>query len=106
MPCRRRKAMTDTTKLGPWVRRFLLEHLVAERTLAVVPAAWRVEVSPAKPAKEDFFLHVLEIGDRGDPRSPRVELVDGSNLVGALIEGGAIAVFASIDGPVTQGEIT
>jgi site-specific recombinase XerD len=26
--------MTDTTKLGPWVRRFLLEHLVDERNLA------------------------------------------------------------------------
>lgn len=26
--------MTDTTKLGPWVRRFLLEHLVSERNLA------------------------------------------------------------------------
>jgi integrase/recombinase XerD len=27
--------MNDTTLLGPWVRRFLLEHLVAERNLAV-----------------------------------------------------------------------
>jgi len=26
--------MTDTSKLGPWVRRFLLEHLVDERNLA------------------------------------------------------------------------
>jgi len=26
--------MTDTVKLGPWVRRFLLEHLVGERNLA------------------------------------------------------------------------
>jgi integrase/recombinase XerD len=26
--------MTDTSKLGPWVRRFLLEHLVGERNLA------------------------------------------------------------------------
>jgi site-specific recombinase XerD len=26
--------MTDATKLGPWVRRFLLEHLVDERNLA------------------------------------------------------------------------
>jgi integrase/recombinase XerD len=26
--------MTDTTKLGSWVRRFLLEHLVSERNLA------------------------------------------------------------------------
>jgi integrase/recombinase XerD len=25
--------MTDTAKLGPWVRRFLLEHLVGERNL-------------------------------------------------------------------------
>ena len=26
--------MTETAKLGPWVRRFLLEHLVGERNLA------------------------------------------------------------------------
>jgi len=26
--------MTDTSLLGPWVRRFLLEHLVGERNLA------------------------------------------------------------------------
>jgi len=26
--------MTDTARLGPWVRRFLLEHLVSERNLA------------------------------------------------------------------------
>ncbi len=26
--------MTDATKLGPWVRRFLLEYLVGERNLA------------------------------------------------------------------------
>src|SRR5689334_6023474 len=33
MPARR-MAMRDTSLLGPWVRRFLLEHLVAERNLA------------------------------------------------------------------------
>jgi len=26
--------MRETTKLGPWVRRLLLEHLVSERNLA------------------------------------------------------------------------
>ena len=26
--------MTDTARLGPWVRRFLLEHLIGERNLA------------------------------------------------------------------------
>ena len=48
----------------------------------------------------------MEINDRGDTRTPRVELVDGSNLVGALIEGGTITLFATIDGPVTEGEVT
>ena len=27
--------MRDTNLLGPWVRRFLLEHLVAERNLSI-----------------------------------------------------------------------
>jgi hypothetical protein len=80
--------------------------LLPSNTRAIVPAAWRMEVSPAKPAKEDLFLHILEIGDRGDPRAPRIELVDGSNLVGALVEGGTITLFATIDGPVTEGEVT
>ncbi len=82
------------------------DKLLRSNTRAVVPAAWRVEVSPLKPAKEDFFLHVLEIGDKGDPRTPRVELVDGSNLIGALVEGGTVVLFATIDGVVTEGEVT
>jgi len=80
--------------------------LLPSNTRAVVPAAWRVEVSPAKPAKEDFFLNVLEIGDRSDSRKPRVELVDGSNLIGALVEGGTVVLFSTIDGPVVDGEVT
>src|SRR5215469_13671067 len=31
---RREASMSDRTLLGPWVRRFLLEHLVCERNLA------------------------------------------------------------------------
>jgi len=27
--------MSDALKLGPWVRRFLLEHVVGERNLAL-----------------------------------------------------------------------
>lgn len=80
--------------------------LLPSNTRAVVPAAWRIEVSPSKPAKEDFFLHLMEITDRGDKRAPRVELVDGSNLIGALIEGGTLTLFATTDGPVTEGEVT
>jgi len=82
------------------------EKLLPSNTRAVVPAAWRVEVSPAKLAKEDFFLHVLEIGDKGDPRRPKVELVDGVNLIGALVEGGTVTLFATGEGVVTEGEVT
>jgi hypothetical protein len=82
------------------------EKLAPSNTRAVVPAAWRVEVSPTRPANEDFFLHVLEIGDKGDSRTRKVELVDGSNLTGALIEGGTVTLFATTDGVVTEGEAT
>ena len=82
------------------------EKLLPSNTRAVVPAFWRVEVSPSKPAKEDFFLHVLEIGDKGDTRSRKVELVDGSNFTGALIEGGTVVLFATTDDVVVDGEAT
>ncbi len=72
----------------------------------VVPGAWRIEVSPAIAAKEDLFLHVLEIGDKGDTRAPRVELVEGRNLVGALVENETLTLFATADQPVTEGEMT
>jgi len=48
----------------------------------------------------------MEIGDRADTRSPKVELVDGSNLIGALIEGGTVSLFAMTDGGITEGEAT
>jgi heparin/heparan-sulfate lyase len=80
--------------------------LLPSNTRAVVPAGWRVEVSPSKPAKEDLFLHLMEIGDQNDSRKPRVELVDGSNFIGASIEGGTVVLFSTIDGPVIDGEVT
>ena len=43
---------------------------------AVVPGGWRIEVSPAQAAREDVFLHALEIGDKGAP-TRRIEAIDG-----------------------------
>ncbi|MCA1620480.1 MAG: heparinase II/III-family protein [Acidobacteria bacterium] len=82
------------------------EKLLPSNTRAVVPAAWRVEVSPAKPSKEDAFLNVMEIGDRGRMAARKVELADGSNLTGAAVEGGVLALFAAADARVTEGEAT
>jgi hypothetical protein len=65
-----------------------------------------VEVSPSKPSKEDAFLNVLEIGDRGRLGARRIELADGSGLTGAAVEGGVLALFADTDGRVSEGEAT
>jgi len=44
--------MTDTTLLGPWVRRFLLEYLVKERNLAI---NMRVHIRTAIDRLDDYF---------------------------------------------------
>jgi hypothetical protein len=83
-----------------------LERLSPSNARSVVPGAWRVEISPAAPAKEDRFLHVLEIGDAGDSRSRRVERVQGHRLEGALVENGLLALFDADDEPLVEGEVT
>jgi hypothetical protein len=83
-----------------------LDHISPSNMLHVVPGAWRIEISPAQPNKDDLFLNVLEIGDKGDSRSLRVELADGSNLSGAAIAGQALALFAKGEVPVMSGEVT
>jgi hypothetical protein len=59
-------------------------------------------VSPSQPAREDVFLHVLEIGDR-DSRPPRrVVAIEGHQLDGAAIGGEAVVLFADAE----EGEAT
>jgi hypothetical protein len=72
----------------------------------VVPGSWRIEVSPALPSEEDFFLHVFEIGDKGETGKSRTELLDGVNLKGAAFERGPIALFSSAASPVIRGEVS
>ena len=83
-----------------------LDHISASNMLHVVPGAWRVELSPAKPRKDDLFLNVLEIGDKGDEKNLHVELADGSNLTGASIAGNTLALFATAEVPILSGEVT
>jgi hypothetical protein len=73
----------------------------------VVPGAWRVEVSPSKPAEEDFFLHVLEIGNQGATGHKRVKLLEGANFAGAAFEGGPAVLFSTAAASeVTAGEVS
>jgi hypothetical protein len=72
----------------------------------VVPGAWRVEVSPAAPAEEDFFLHVFVIGDIGATGKRRIELIDGVNFLGAAAESGPFVLFSASDAASQEGEVS
>jgi heparin/heparan-sulfate lyase len=82
------------------------DKILSSNRKNVVPGSWRVEVSPALPAEEDFFLHVFEIGNRGTTGHKRAELLDGVNFQGAAVEQGPMVLF-STDGPnVVSGEVS
>ena len=72
----------------------------------VVPGGWRIEVSPAVPATEDFFLHVMEIGNLGAIGKRRAQLIDGVNFQGAAFERGPTVLFSSAGEVVHQGEVS
>jgi hypothetical protein len=63
-------------------------------------------VSPSEASEEDFFLHVLEIGDKGQTGKNRVELLDGASLKGAACEHGPLVLFSATGSPVTSGEVS
>jgi hypothetical protein len=79
-----------------------IEKLSPSNRRAVVPGAWRMEVAPASPSKEDVFLSVLEIGDRDARPARRTAAIEGSGLAGASIESEATVLFASAG----EGEAT
>ena len=83
-----------------------LKRIMPSNMLHVVPGAWRVEITPANANQDDVFLNVLEIGEKGDTKKQRVELADGVNLTGAVIAGQTLALFATTEIPVMNGEVT
>jgi hypothetical protein len=80
-------------------------RLAKSNRRAVVPGAWRMEVTPAAESREDVFLNVLEIGDVGAPPL-RLERVQGSGLAGAVVGAQAAVLFATAAAPLTEGEVT
>jgi hypothetical protein len=72
---------------------------------AVVPGAWRMEVSPRAAARDDVFLHVLEVGDR-DGRPLRIEAIHGGDgLEGAIVAGDTAVLVATAE-TLSEGEAT
>jgi hypothetical protein len=82
----------DMQKLSPSNRR------------SVVPGGWRVEINPGAPAKEDVFLNLLEIGDKGAVPLA-FEPVSGNGLSGAVVAGHAAVLFPTL-APLVAAEVT
>ena len=75
-----------------------LGKLLPSNRKGVVPGGWRIEVSPARPARDDLFLNVLEIGDQG--AAPlHIERILGHRLAGAVVAGSATVLQATDDAP-------
>jgi hypothetical protein len=81
------------------------DHLSPSNRRAVVPGAWRMEVTPAAAARDDVFLHVLEIGDAGAPPL-RIEPVYGHGLAGAVVGGEAAVLLATGEERPSEAEAT
>src|ERR1022692_4863355 len=62
-------SMNDLTLLGPWVRRFLLEHLVAERNLAR---------NTQRSYRDALTLLIPFVADKLHPPVDRLTVVDVS----------------------------
>jgi hypothetical protein len=84
----------DMVKLSPSNRR------------AVVPGGWRVEVSPRAPARDDVFLSVLEIGDRGATPLRIDPVAEGKGLAGAVVAGETAVLLSTGAEPLLEGEAT
>jgi hypothetical protein len=50
-----------------------------------LPGAWRVEESPAIPAEEDYFLHVMLLTDKESKAVPEVTREDNEETIGISI---------------------
>ena len=64
---------------------------------------WRVEVSPGTAQKEDFFLHVIQVGSQQLERMDNAELVEEGTRRGARLTCGGRSVTVTFE---TIGELS
>jgi len=81
------------------------EQLQRSNRKNVVSGSWRVEVAPQQPSREDLFLHLMEIADRGHTGGRHLELLKGQNAAGAVFEPGIAALFNTTDSALTEAEV-
>ena len=62
------------------------QELAHEERSSQEPGAWRIEISPKKPAAENHFLNVMQVTDRIDGRTLPVSRFESGSLIGCRIE--------------------
>ena len=70
--------------------------------------AWRIEISPKKPAAENLFLTVMQVTDRLSGGTLPVQRIDAGERVGARIggpDGGWVVLFCR-DGRRAEGPVS
>ena len=99
----------SVTKVGGPGREFWIEaakrNYPSTKGGAAEPGAWRIEVSPKTPNRDDMFLHVLTTLDEEASNETDAEFLSQKNLVGACLRD--LAVFFSRDGQLLRtAEVT
>ena len=51
----------------------------AELHYGEIPGAWRVEISPEEPARENYFLNVLQFGDADSKAATSIEILSNTD---------------------------
>ena len=76
-------------------------EMMKERYNGGLLGAWRIEVSPGSPRKEDVFLHLLHVGDRSLESMCVSEPIEGDGEVGVRFKAGntMVEVRFATNGP-------
>ena len=83
-------AKASVTKVGGpgkdfWIESAAKNYPQHKDHPAAEPGAWRVEISPAVPAKPDDFLHVLTVMDKETAQGPAIRTITSDQLIGATV---------------------
>jgi heparin/heparan-sulfate lyase len=94
----------SVTKVGGPGREFWIES--AQRNYpttkggAAEPGAWRIEVSPSAPSRNDVFLHVMTVMDEQVSLETSARLTSSKDMIGASLQD--FVVFFSRDGQLLE----
>ena len=94
----------SVAKIGGPGREFWIEgaqrNYPTTKDGAAEPGAWRIEVSPSAPSRNDMFLHVMTVMDEQVSPETSGRLISSKNMIGVSLQNSA--VFFSRDGQLLK----